>query len=184
MSVTIKIPNLPAQAERLYDIELDPNIDAYVALPDLKTWIISLNWQKLYAAIQAHGIDTFTSFFQMYTNLRSVNVKGWDVSQVTDIAYMFADCVSLTELDLSGWDTSACEEMESFVSGCDSMQKIWAPSTFVATNAVTKPFEMGPYIGGCQIYTDAADANSVGWGTIDSTFTVHWGATYQDFLNA
>ena len=35
----------------------------------------------------------------------SLDLSGWDTSNVTDMGYLFQDCSSLTSLDLSSWDT-------------------------------------------------------------------------------
>ena len=44
--------------------------------------------------------------FSRCTSLTSLDVSGWDTSNVTLLDYIFFSCTSLTSLDVSGWDTS------------------------------------------------------------------------------
>lgn len=122
------------------------------------------------------------------TNLATLNMSNWDTSRVIDCGYMFYQCKALTELDLSGWNTSNATLMGEMFYGCKNLRKIWVPSTFVAT-AVTdsneKPFNHSTgRSGGTHVYTDAASAAAQGWGTINSNFTMHYGATHSDYENA
>lgn len=122
--------------------------------------------------------------------LMTLDVTGWDVSKVTDFEECFSIYSSafrkatLTELDLSGWNTSNATNMTKMFGG-SRFSKMWIPSTFVATGCPTgcKPFETSSG-SACDVYTDAASAVAQGWGTIDSTFTVHYNSTHTDYENA
>ena len=122
--------------------------------------------------------------------LMTLDVTGWDVSKVTDFEECFSiystafDKATLTELDLSGWDTSNATNMTKMFAG-SRFSKMWVPSTFVATGCPTgcKPFENSSG-SACDIYTNASSATDQGWGNIDSTFTVHYNSTHEDYENA
>ena len=115
--------------------------------------------------------------------------SAWTVSQVTNMGYMFSGCNGILSLDLDGWNTANCTNMAgmfgySFPYG--GTGKLWVPSTFVSTGVsidFLKPFtnEANTTV---QVYTNATDATTQGWGTIASTFVMHYNTTHQDFLNA
>ena len=44
-------------------------------------------------------------------NLESLDLSGWDISNVKNMSMMFMRCSGLKSLDLSGWDTSNVEIM-------------------------------------------------------------------------
>lgn len=56
--------------------------------------------------------------------LSRIDVKKFNSSRVTNMAYMFADCDNLTELDLSGLETRNVETMASMFNGCTNLQKV------------------------------------------------------------
>lgn len=125
----------------------------------------------------------------------TLNVTGWDVSRVTSFVQCFAlqndsldPSSSLTELDLSGWNTSSATDMHGMF-GNSQLRKIWVPSTFVATGCSSvqsdyaKPFSVGASVT-CHIYTDASSASQQGWGTIHSSYVVHYNSTHTDYENA
>lgn len=122
--------------------------------------------------------------------LKSLDLAGWNVSRVSSLASCFSSCFSLEKLDLDGWNTANCTAFTDMLTGVGSQAtgtKIWVPSTFVATrasSATAKPFYSAPGSANVHIYTDAADATTPGWGTINASYTMHYNATYQDFLNA
>ena len=60
------------------------------------------------------------NMFFICLNLLSLDVSGWDTSNVTDMSYMFSNC-SLATLDLSGWDTSNVTNMRRMFIDCRSL---------------------------------------------------------------
>lgn len=127
-------------------------------------------------------------FLQNCSSLQSIDVKNMDVSACTNLSTCFRGCSDITELDLTGWSTASCTGMQNFVQNCSSLAKMWVPSTFVATavsSATLKPFYNSTgKTGGTHIYTDAVDATTQGWGTINSNYIMHYNATYADYLAA
>lgn len=119
----------------------------------------------------------------------NIDLSSWDVSHVTTMRNMFTTAPGLLSLDLDGWNTASCTSMQEMFLQAFSYggsNKLWVPSTFVATNArfsYQKPF-FEAASGLVNVYTNATDATSQGWGTIDPTFVMHYNSTHQDFLNA
>ena len=65
-------------------------------------------------------VDTFSFYNKSTTNewLTFIGLSVADASSITDMAYMFFNCTSLTSLDLTGLDTSAVTNMTSMFSDC------------------------------------------------------------------
>jgi len=77
-------------------------------------------------SLDLSGFDTsnvknMIGMFYYCTNLTDLNVSGFDTSNVASMKNMFQDCESLTSLDLSGFDTTNVEDMSYMFSGCVSL---------------------------------------------------------------
>lgn len=68
-----------------------------------------------------HGIFEETKF-------EYIDISDWDVSNVTDMSAMFADCVNLQELDLSNWDMSNVTKFVYMFSTCKSLKILKLPA--------------------------------------------------------
>ena len=69
-------------------------------------------------------VTNMRSMFFHCTNLETVNVGNWDVSNVSDMCGMFEDCSSLTSLDISNWDISNVRFLYYAFSGCSNLANI------------------------------------------------------------
>lgn len=112
--------------------------------------------------------------------IHSLNLTNFPLSGLSSLYQLFMYS-KFTSLDLTGWNTSEITSMEYMFEGA-TVSKMWVPSTFVATASSNKPFNITQ--GSLEIYTDATDATTQGWGTISSNVVIHYNSTYQDFLNA
>lgn len=121
-------------------------------------------------------------FFFFGATIQNLDLSNWVISS-GNFMQMFQNA-TIGSLDLTGWDTSEVTVMTQMFYGA-TITKMWVPSTFVATavsESVDKPFNYSN--GSAEIYTDATDAQTQGWGSVGSGFVVHYNSTYQDFLNA
>ena len=66
-------------------------------------------------------IASMSGMFYGCTNLTTLDLSGWDTSQVTRMENMFANCQNLTTLDVSNFDTSQVTHMTGMFSGCKSL---------------------------------------------------------------
>ena len=57
-------------------------------------------------------------------NLKSLNLSGWDTSNVENMSLMFYYCIRLESLDLSGWNTSNVENMSYMFYECPAPYKV------------------------------------------------------------
>ena len=67
------------------------------------------------------GLKRMGYMFSDCSSLTSIDLSGFDASQVTFMGSMFRDCSSLTSLDLSGFDTSKVTNMSTAFQGCSSL---------------------------------------------------------------
>lgn len=138
-------------------------------------------WNTSSATIMSQMFDSCQA-------LTAIDVTNWDVSHVTSFRRTFFNCASLTELDLTGWNTSSATDFTTMFNYSSNLHKIWVPSTFVATAATgmyTKPFDHSTVNPNkTHIYTDATDAETQGWGTINADYIVHYNSTHADYENA
>ena len=58
------------------------------------------------ATVQVTGMTDASEFFSGCSNLKSVDLRGFDTSRVKNMRSMFYACSSLSSLDLSHFDTS------------------------------------------------------------------------------
>ena len=56
--------------------------------------------------------------------LKSINLSGFDTSNVTDMSWMFNECSGLTSLDLSSFDTSKVTDMGFMFNGCSGLTSL------------------------------------------------------------
>ena len=72
----------------------------------------------------SNGAPTSISFDNK-SNIKSIKkLKGLDTSKVTNMAYMFDGCSSLTSLDLSNFNTSNVTSMYSMFQNCSSLTSL------------------------------------------------------------
>ncbi len=58
------------------------------------------------------------------SNLKVIDLSGFNTSKVTDMSYMFSNCFSLTDLDLSNFNTSKVTWMEGMFLNCENIESI------------------------------------------------------------
>ena len=80
-------------------------------------------------SIDLQGFDTsnvtnMAGMFQNCSSLTKIDVSGLQTSKVTNMSYMFYGCSGLTNLDLSSFDTSAVTTMTSMFNGCSSLTSL------------------------------------------------------------
>ena len=54
----------------------------------------------------------------------SMDLKGLDVSQVSNANKMFENCTKMTNLDVSNWDTNSLSDMTYIFNACTSIKKL------------------------------------------------------------
>lgn len=65
-----------------------------------------------------------TSYMFLGAGPSTLDLSGWDTSNLTYASSVFENCSSLTKLDLSGWDTSNVTDMSNMFNGCSSLTTI------------------------------------------------------------
>ena len=101
------------------------------------------------AKVEVTGMTRTDGMFSECGNLTSVDLSGFDSSNVTLMWRMFSGCSSLTSLDLSGLDTSNVTDMWGMFSGCSSLKSLDL-SGFDTSNVTDMSF----MFSGCSGLTD------------------------------
>lgn len=81
------------------------------------------------ASLDLSGFDTsnvtnMDGVFNLCSTLVSLDLSGFDTSSVASMNRMFNGCSGLTYLDLSGFDTSSVTSMDGMFSGCQSLASL------------------------------------------------------------
>ena len=62
--------------------------------------------------------------FDTCGDLESLDLSGWNVSNVVDMRCMFYYCVNLKSLDLSGWNTSNVSRISHMFHNCPAPYEV------------------------------------------------------------
>ena len=91
--------------------------------------------------------------FDSCNALTSLDLSGWDTSNVNNMRNMFSGCGALTSLDLSGWDTSNVIDMNNMFGGCIALKTIRMVGCLQTTIDKIKAQLSSNGITGCTIVT-------------------------------
>lgn len=69
-------------------------------------------------------INASSCYKMFYDCTTSFNLSNFDTSKMTDMSWMFDNCLSLTTLDLSNFDTSNVTNMSYMFSKCQSLTSL------------------------------------------------------------
>ena len=86
-------------------------------------------------------VTNMAYMFMLCTSLTSLDVSHFNTSKVTDMNSMFCNCSSLTSLDLSSFNTSKVTKMGWMFSNCSNLRTIYVGSGW-STAAVTSSNDM------------------------------------------
>lgn len=77
--------------------------------------------------------------FRTCASLTSLNIGGWDTTNVTDISHLCNGCTNLATVDVSGWNVSKVTTLDSMFNGCSKLKVFNAPNwnTAKATSFVS-----------------------------------------------
>ena len=86
-------------------------------------------------------VTNMAYMFMLCTSLTSLDMSHFNTSKVTDMNSMFCKCSSLTSLDLSSFNTSKVTKMGWMFSNCSNLRTIYVGSGW-STAAVTSSNDM------------------------------------------
>ena len=101
--------------------------------------------QIISAEINVTGMTDASYLFSGCSNLTSLDVSGFDTSNVTYMGWMFYGCSGLTGLDVSGFNTSNVTDMGWMFYGCSGLTSLDV-SGFDTSNVT----DMGQMFAGCS----------------------------------
>ena len=107
------------------------------------------------SSMDLRGLDTsqVTNMRNMFaddSNLTSLDASNWDTSKVTDIGGMFNNCNNLTFLNVSNWDTSKVTDMGYTFNGCNNL-----------TSLDTSEWDTSKVTNMCGIFTGCSNLTSL-----------------------
>ena len=76
------------------------------------------------ATVRVTGATSAASMFENCTNLKTVDLTGFDTEKVTNMDNMFRYCRSLTDVDVSGFKTENVTNMRGMFSYCESLTQL------------------------------------------------------------
>ena len=86
-----------------------------------------------------YGIN---GMFYGCSSLTSLDLSGWDVSNLYNIYYLFRDCNSLTTLDVSTWKPNKAKSLEFMFANCESLKNLdvsgWSTSNVTTMSSCFK----------------------------------------------
>lgn len=106
--------------------------------------------------------QVYYGFEESYTKLTSLNLSGWNTSNVDKMDYMFKSCSALTSLDVSSFDTSDVKTMTGMFEYCSGLISLDL-SNFNThwVHDMSRMFNMVLYDG--SIHTNLASLDLSGW---------------------
>lgn len=135
-----KLENVPADAwDASKDLDgsamawITPELDLYVAG---EGGVTASNCKGLFrnyrnvTSINFNGcfytdlVDRITEMFMYCESLETLDLSGWNTSNMKYMNAAFRDCFSLKSINLSGWDTSNVETMSMMFEGCQYLENV------------------------------------------------------------
>jgi len=92
---------------------------------EIKTRMITKNKEVLDLTdiSLSENITSLALLFTNKSNIKSIDVTGWNVSNVKNMTEMFYYCTSLEEvIGLDTWDTSSCESFRKMFYDCNNLE--------------------------------------------------------------
>ena len=68
--------------------------------------------------------DLSDLFVDIVDRVKTLDLSGWDTSNVKNMSYMFYCCARLESLNLSGWDTSSVKTMHGMFYHCERLESL------------------------------------------------------------
>jgi len=70
------------------------------------------------------NVTNIRAMFAYNSALESVNISNWNTNKVTDMAYLFQACENLKSIDVSGFNTSNVVDMEGMFIRCGNIETL------------------------------------------------------------
>lgn len=105
---------------------------ALSSVPNLGSWNITDKCTDISYAFNCVGYTISKTNTSKWNDSITYDYSNWDVSNVTDMSYAFANAFKLKNINLSGWDTSNVTNMAGMFEMRDTINK----SLLVSVNGV------------------------------------------------
>ena len=119
------------------------------------------------AEVPPLDVSNVTNIEYMFLNcskLTSLDLSNWDTSKVSNMNQMFGHCSNLTSMDVSNWDTSKVSNMNQMFGHCSNLT-----SMDVSNWDTSKVTNMGNMFDGCSNLETLSSINCGGITGTDSS---------------
>ena len=110
----------------------------YTGMYELLRDCRSLETIKLPSTVTFNKSGVSVAFmFYGCSSLTSLDLSGWNTSNVKYMSEMFRECSSLTTLDLSGWNTSNVTDMNNMFYYCNKLSNLTLGTEWASNSSIS-----------------------------------------------
>ena len=77
-----------------------------------------------FSQVDMSNVTDMSYMFRQCSKLKSLDVSGWDTSKVTDMSGMFFSCLNVDSLDVSKWNTANVTDLSDLFGNCSGLTKL------------------------------------------------------------
>ena len=74
--------------------------------------------------LDVSNITDANAMFSFAMDLKELDVSGWNTSKISDMNFMFFKCIALQKLDLRSWNTTNVVDTSNMFFGCEAIKTI------------------------------------------------------------
>lgn len=119
------------------------------------------------------NVTNMSNMFRGCANLKTLDVEGWNTANVENMALMFYGCKALQRLNLSSWNTSKITSMADMFYNCNNLEEISFGSGWNTSNVTS--FERMFY--GCEDLGNNLDVSTWDTGNVETMYEMFYGCT-------
>ena len=121
------------------------------------------------SGFETSNVTNMSYMFDNCSKLTSLDLSGFDVTNVTNMSYMFQNCVKLPSIDVSNWNASKVENMFKTFCACSSI-------TELNLKGFTNVKDWGSFCRNCTNLVTVKNLNT-------SKYSTGFGGNVDKFLN-
>lgn len=105
------------------------------------TYLFAYQTRSVLKPINVNPSSLDSVFYSCQYLTKICGLENWNVSNITNMSYLFYNCINLTSLDLSNWDTSKVTTMNDTFSNCNSLKSLSSiKADSLTISSYTSPF--------------------------------------------
>ena len=157
-------------------VKFDAGSKAVGSLTGLFQYFESL--ENVVGTLDMQGVTSANRLFNNCSNLKNLNVSGWDLSNAVTLQKMFNKCSSLVNLPDGGWNLRKAQDVSSMFTDCSSLTSE-SVSKITLSDTVT---DVNDIFDSCTSLTSPLDLS--GWDLSNVTNTSYMFAVCTGLTSA